>query len=103
MMMIDSEPGDMEEAELTPRPRKKEHQDQLCQIFDLSADNESEPFQTPLALRRRKRVVRLVVDSDADEQLESKGVQKEAMKRKRGQIEGKKEMGDSNKQVGVER
>jgi len=121
-MVIDSEPsvhsegeGETEDAELTPRlakgnPLKNRttpngKQDQLHQIFDLSADNDSEPFQTPLALRRKKRVVRLVMDSDPDEQLESESKQKEAVKRKRGQTEGngkkKETKGNGKKQVGV--
>jgi hypothetical protein len=123
-MMIDSEPeqqwalsedvtsapneaSEMEEAEteedeLTPRPRMEENQDQLRRIFDLSADDDDSPFQTPLALHQKKRVV---MDSDdLDNQIETKEGQKEAMKRKRDQGRiGKKDKrkGDGKKKVGV--
>jgi len=107
-MEIDSErslnalsKGETEEDEPTPRPTKKD-KDQLHHIFDLSADNDSEPFQTPLPLRRKKRVV--LEDSDPDEQLESEGMQKEVLKRKRGQTGGsakKKERKGDRKKVRV--
>jgi len=112
-MEIDSTPSvhddETEEAELTPRPTK-ENQDQLLRIFDLSADDNNEHFQTPLALRRKKRTVKLVMESDPDEEsdpddeVESKEMEKEVMKRKRGQMEGggkKETKGDGKKEVRV--
>jgi hypothetical protein len=85
---------DQTEMELTPRPRKKGNQDQRHYTVDLSADDDDEPFQTPLTLRPKKRYARaqVVMDSDdLDEELETKETQKEAMKRKREGISKKKE------------
>jgi pyruvate carboxylase len=108
-MLIDSEPsvnsvGESDEAGRTPRPRPtKEKNNQLQHIFDLSADDDSEPFQTPIALRRKKRVLKYIADSEPDEEPERDGVQKDAVKRKRGQMEAisKKKETKGEKQVGV--
>ena len=104
-MLIDSEPGvnsagETEEAERTSRPTKEKN-NQLHHIFDLSTDDDSKPFQTPVALRRKKWVVKYVVDSEPDEELqvERDGIQKEAVKWKRGQSKKKETKGE--KQVGV--
>jgi hypothetical protein len=72
---------DSEEAEITPRPREKGNQDLFHRILDLSADDESEPFQSPLVLRQKKRVV---VNGDLEE------TPKVTVKRKKDQVEGKK-------------
>jgi hypothetical protein len=108
-----------EDEESTPRPKQK-NQDQFHQILNISTDNDSEPFETPLVLRRKKGVV---IESEPDEDKEmgkqkQKGKQKETGKRKRmgkqketgkrkrdqmGDMVGMKKgtMGDGKNQVGV--
>ena len=61
---------DEAETELTPRPIKKGNQDQSRYVLDLSADDDDEPFQTPLTLRKKlaKERVQVVMDSLSDDQ-----------------------------------
>jgi len=94
---------DEAETELTPRPRKKGNQDPFRYVLDLSADDNDEPFQTPLTLRKKlaKERVQVVTDSDDQEAEET------PVKRKRNQVEGisnlkKKETKGNGKKEAVE-